>query len=254
MVVYGPSLQDICHWFLDGKMGISVVGLGCFNSQNCAALIYFFHEFWYVYSASPLSRFPCSSTGNHRELYETDPDDSARSAGVKVSTSAAAPLWGGAPPLLHLQEGTIPAACPYVRTCIVLEWFRGLHTIHLLLFSIKFGAFRTWWVSRTPTGAACCGSWGRKSTMRSWPCWAASLTSPWIPNCRVSPEIHTHTHKHTLFGHPWLKIFPAVNNMKWTTMKFSWRDFTVVRFLLLYMKIHCRYWWAMEYSEDSIDM
>lgn len=38
------------------------------------------------------SRFSCSSVGNHRELYEADPDDSAGSAGVKVTTAAAAPL------------------------------------------------------------------------------------------------------------------------------------------------------------------
>lgn len=38
------------------------------------------------------SRFPRSSTGNHRELHEADPNDSAGSAGVKVTTVAAAPL------------------------------------------------------------------------------------------------------------------------------------------------------------------
>lgn len=165
---------------------------------------YRFHDCIYVHTAMPLSRFPCTSTGDHRELYEADPDDSAGPAGVKVTASAAAPLWGGAPPLLHLQEGACHvSACAHTH-CTWASWRKYMTCP--LLFSIKFGAFRIWWVSRTPTGAACCVSWGRRSMMRSWLFWAASLTSPWIPNCRVSPKIHTH--KHTLFGHLWLKTLP----------------------------------------------
>lgn len=38
----------------------------------------------------PLSRFPCSSTGHHRELHEADSDDGARPAGVQVAAAAAA--------------------------------------------------------------------------------------------------------------------------------------------------------------------
>lgn len=49
-----------------------------------------FHEC--VHTAVLLPRFPCSSTRNYRELYEADPDDSPGSAGVKVTTVAAAPL------------------------------------------------------------------------------------------------------------------------------------------------------------------
>lgn len=29
---------------------------------------------------------------------------------------------------------------------------------------------------------------------RSWLCWAASLTSPWILNCRVGPSTHAYKH------------------------------------------------------------
>lgn len=55
-----------------------------------------------VFSSVCACRFSRSSTGDHRELHEADPDDSAGSAGVKVTSVAAASLWGRAPPLLHL--------------------------------------------------------------------------------------------------------------------------------------------------------
>lgn len=63
-------------------------------------------------------------------------------------------------------------------------------------FSTRCEPSRTWWVWRTPTDGTCCVSSERRSTTRSWRCWAASLTSPWISNCRVSPKRHTF-----VFGH-----------------------------------------------------
>lgn len=39
-----------------------------------------------------LLRFQCSSLGDHRELYEIDPDDSPGPEGVKVTAAAAASL------------------------------------------------------------------------------------------------------------------------------------------------------------------
>lgn len=59
----------------------------------------------------------------------------------------------------------------------------------VLLFSTKLGACRTWWASKTRTGAACYAPWGRRSTMSWWLSWGTFLTSPWISNYRVGPLI-----------------------------------------------------------------
>lgn len=78
----------------------------------------------------------------------------------------------------------------FYQVCVRSAAVQVVSVVFVLFFSTKSGACRTWWASRTQTGAACCASWGRRSTMRSWLCWGAFLTSPWKLNYRVGPVIY----------------------------------------------------------------
>lgn len=83
-------------------------------------------------------RIPRSQIVLYRELYEADSDGGAGTTGSQVSFTAAAPLRGRAPQILHVQKGT------QIPRCLVLSlawWCLYCLVLFIFLVFIHIGAF-----------------------------------------------------------------------------------------------------------------
>lgn len=91
MINVGCQLNMMANSRGGASTTIHIVSLSHDEEKILLILTLVFVRF-YTLTHIPLCRVPRSSAGNHRELYEADPDDSAGPAGVKVATASAASL------------------------------------------------------------------------------------------------------------------------------------------------------------------